>query len=73
MIKWVVVTYCKSNNIICSLYITVLFFRPQPQQVNNINANMSLADKTEAVIRDLQEEDTMSNLKKTFAGIFGDM
>jgi len=51
----------------------VLFFRPQPQQVNNINANMSLADKTEAVIRDLQEEDTMSNLKKTFAGIFGDM
>lgn len=43
------------------------------QQVNNINPNMSLADKTEAVIRDLQEDDTMSNLKKTFAGIFGEM
>jgi len=32
-----------------------------------------MADKTEAVLRDLQEDDTMSNLKKTFAGIFGEM
>ncbi|XP_067934739.1 synapsin-like isoform X2 [Watersipora subatra] len=46
--------------------------RPPPPG-NSMNPNMSLADKTEAVIRDLQEEDTMSNLKKTFAGIFGEM
>lgn len=50
----------------------IVYFRPPPQ-VNSMNPNMSLADKTEAVIRDLQEEDTMSNLKKTFAGIFGEI
>ena len=41
--------------------------------MNSVNPNMSLADKTEAEIRDLQEEDTKSNLKKTIAGIFGEI
>lgn len=46
---------------------------PQPNQMQR-PAGPPSANEIEAIARDMEEhDDTMTNLKKTFAGIFGDM